>query len=125
MAISYIDLFKLLKSNVIEIQFVRRNKATWTNVTTRRMLCTLSDYLLYSPFGKVTLNFKKPKNDPPYSAPSKGLITVWDIMMQEWRNIPVDSVKLVNSIPERDFINYFDKKIKNMSASEKQTFMLI
>ena len=125
MAIGYINLFKLLKSNVIEIQFVRRNKAAWTNVTTRRMLCTLSDYLLYSPFGTVTLNFKKPKKDSPYSAPSKGLITVWDIIMQEWRNIPVDSVKLINSIPERDFINYFDKKIKNMSASEKQTFMLI
>jgi len=124
-AISYIDLFKQLKSNVLEIQFVRRNKAKWTNVTTRRMLCTLSDYLLYSPFGAATLNFKKPKHDPPYSAPSKGLITVWDIMMQEWRNVPVDAVKLMNSIPERDFINYFDKKIKNMSHAEKQTFMLI
>lgn len=124
MSISISNFEKILHVNVLELVFVRRRKADWTSSPTRRMLCTLSGFLLNSDFGIKTLNFKRAKHSPSYNATTKNLITVWDVMMQDWRNIPIDSVKILNSIPEKDFIEYFDKKIKPMTAAQKRAFML-
>ncbi len=124
MALSLIGLQKLCNQNVVELRFTRRNKARLPRK--RRMLCTLDSKLLNSDLGKQILNFRPPRYAPPYNAASKGLLTVWDIIMQDYRNIPADSVDVVTAIPtknQKDFWEYFNKVIAKMSAAQKAAFM--
>lgn len=90
------------------------------------MLATLDSQLLNSTLGKEVLNFKPPVKYPPYDAESKGLLTVWDLLFQDWRNIPVDSTEVVSSVPtkpQEKFWEYFDKVIGKMTAAQKAVFM--
>ena len=124
MPISVGGLMTLCSKNMVELKFVRRDKKR--RPTTRRMLCTLDRQLLNSTFGLNILNFKRPKYSPPYNAASRGLATVWDIIMQDWRNIPTESAEVVSvvpTIPMKNFLVYFDSHIKLMSTAEKQQFM--
>jgi hypothetical protein len=126
MALSITGLRKVCLQNVVELKFVRRNKLRYS--PTRRMLCTLDGKLLNSDEGKKILNFRPARYAPIYNAASKGLLTVWDIMMQDYRNIPVESVDIVVAIPTKDtgqkkFWEYFNKVIGKMSAGQKAAFM--
>jgi hypothetical protein len=113
-------------SAVVELKFVRRNKMRIPS--TRRMLCTLDGKLLNSDLGKEILNFKSPRFSPPYNAESKGLVVVWDIIMQDWRAIPADSCVVVTMIKtqprqEKNFWEYYNKVLSKMNANQKKTFM--
>jgi hypothetical protein len=124
MAISVGGLMALCSKNLVELKFIRRDKTR--RPTSRRMLCTLDRNLLNSTFGINILNFKKPRYRQPYNAASRGLATVWDIIMQDWRNIPTESVEVVTvtpTIPMKNFLLYFDSHIKVMTTAEKQQFM--
>jgi hypothetical protein len=139
MALSVTGLKTLCRSNIVEIKFVRRTKNRIP--PNRRILCTLCSEILN---GRVTgklLNFKPPRFPPPYDAEARGLLTVWDILMQDWRNIPVEScviVKVTNILPEKNFLSffknffglpeknfllYFNNVLKNMTAEQKKYFM--
>jgi hypothetical protein len=124
MAYSIKGLKLVCLQNVVELRFSRRNKLRYG--PTRRMLCTLDGKLLNSTEGKKILNFRPPRYAPPYDAEAKGLLTVWDIIMQDWRNIPVAAVDVVMAVPtknQKDFWEYFNKVIGKMSASQKSGFM--
>jgi hypothetical protein len=124
MAISVRALQQLCQQNVVELTFTRRNQMRYP--PNRRMLCTLDGKLLNSDEGKKILNFKPPRYSSPYNAAAKGLVTVWDIIMQDWRNVPVEACKVAVAIPtknQKDFWEFFDKKIKKMSASQKAFFI--
>jgi hypothetical protein len=124
MAYSIKGLKLVCLQNVVELRFSRRNKLRYG--PTRRMLCTLDGKLLNSTEGKKILNFRPPRYAPPYDAEAKGLLTVWDIIMQDWRNIPVAAVDVVMAVPtknQKDFWDYFNKVIGKMSASQKSAFM--
>jgi hypothetical protein len=124
MAYSIKGLKLVCLQNVVELRFSRRNKLRYG--PTRRMLCTLDGKLLNSTEGKKILNFRPPRYAPPYDAEAKGLLTVWDIIMQDWRNIPVAAVDVVMAVPtknQKDFWEYFNKVIGKMSASQKSAFM--
>lgn len=124
MKVSLTDLKKICTKNVVELKFIRRNKLRYS--PTRRMLCTLDTILLNSDFGKKTLNFKPPRYAPPYDAEARGLLTVWDIIMQDWRNVPVDACDLVVAVPtqpQNEFLKFFDKKVAKMSSVQKKGFM--
>ena len=79
--------------------------------------------------GKNILNFVRPTKGPPYNAESKGLVVVWDIIMQNWRAIPADSCEvavvfnLTTKADQAKFFNFFDKVIMKMTASQKKNFM--
>lgn len=125
-ALSLTGLRRLCKQNVVELRFTRRNKARLPRK--RRMLCTLDVALLNSPQGKKFLNFRPARYAPIYNAESKGLLPVWDIIMQDYRNIPVESVDVVMAISTKEtgqkkFWEYFDKVIAKMSAAQKAAFM--
>jgi len=113
-------------NSVVELKFVRRNKLRIPS--TRRMLCTLDGKLLNSDQGKEFLNFKAPRFSPPYNAESKGLVVVWDIIMQDWRAIPADSCVIVTAIKtqprqEKNFWEYYNKVLSKMTANQKKAFM--
>lgn len=119
------SLVQLLSENVVELMFVHRRDGT-----PRRMLCTNSKQLLNSIAGKTALHFKPPKGvGLPYSPKAKNLAVTWDIMWQDFRQIPLESVHVVTAIPlksEEDvdnFWEYFQLKLRDMSAAEKLQFM--
>ena len=125
MKLSLSGLKSLCRNNLVELKFTRRLKLVG-KPTSRRMLATLDAELLNSTLGKEILNFKPPTKIPPYDAESKGLLTVWDILFQDWRNIPVDMTNVVSSVPTKPpqkFWEYFDKVIKKMTATQKAAFM--
>jgi hypothetical protein len=117
--------FTLCQSHVVELVFHPRGDLNKYKSVTRRMLCTLNKTLLNSEFGKKTLNFKPPMQSPPYNAKAKGLVTVWDIFRQDWRNVPVKAAYIMPSPytmkaePVENFIDYFDKVIKPMTLAQR------
>ena len=72
----------------------------------------------------MALNFKPTYNPPEYNPMQKNLILTWDIFMQDYRSINMDSSQLISTIPANDlFWNYFTEKLTNMNASQKIAFM--
>lgn len=125
MKLSLEGLNQLCNSNLVELKFNRRLR--FQNMPpTRRMLATLDYELLNSVMGKEILNFKPPLQTASYNAASKNLLTVWDLLFQDWRNIPIESAVVVTAIPtkpQEKFWEYFDKVIKKMTQQQKASFM--
>ena len=119
------ELQKICNTHVVEINFTRRNLKSGSPPK-RRILCTRSGILLNSTLGKEILNFKKPTQPHPYNAASKGLVTVWDIIMQDWRNIPAAACNVIMAVavePQEKFWKWFDMKIKPMTTLAKESFI--
>ena len=124
MKLSAGSLALLCEVNLVEVKFTRRHPIMG-RPTSRRMLATLDTVLLSSKLGMSILNFKPPTQSASYNASSKGLITVWDLFMQDWRNIPVSSSIVVSTIPTRPpekFWDYFNNVLSKMSAAQKAAF---
>ena len=125
MKISVTGLSQLCQTNLVEFKFTRRLRYNGM-LPTRRMLATLDGDLLNSTLGKEILHFKPPTHISPYNATSKGLLTVWDLLFQDWRSIPVDSSLVIASVPTKPveiFWEYFDKVIGKMTSAQKAVFM--
>jgi hypothetical protein len=105
-------LKQLCATNVVELRFNRRRPQGY-NFPHRRMICTIDPAILDSQLGIEILNFKRPFTNASYNAASKNLLTVWDIIMQVLRNIPVESVDFVATVPsfqQFTFAEYVHKK---------------
>ena len=122
---------QLFANAVVEVVFGRRNPVKRLPLT-RRMLCTTNWSLLNSIPGNATLHFRSPSGPPPYNASQYNLITVWDILYQDFRNINLDGFSESNILavmPTRNkeeiiaFWQYFADNILNMSAAQKMKFM--
>ena len=125
MKLSLTGLKSLCRNNVVELKFTRRVKIIGGSPS-RRMLATLDAELLNSVLGKEVLNFKPPVKSAIYNADSKGLLTVWDILFQDWRNVSVESCYVVSTVPTKPpekFWEYFDKVIKKLTTTQKAAFM--
>lgn len=117
------ELDNNLLTNVLDLRFVRRRPIS-TKPDTRRMLCTKSYELLNSINGRIALNYRPPANIPAYDIVSKNLIIVWDIFMQDYRTLPVESVNVLNTIPANEkFWTYFNENLRSMSSLDKIIFM--
>jgi hypothetical protein len=128
------NLEEFLNKFVAEVVFVRRRKPKDSSVSskTRRMICTTNQFLLNSSFGKRTLRYKPAIQSPPYNAKAKGLVTVWDIFMQDWRNIDVKSAVVIggNGTPDslpmpianaediEKFTLFFNAKLRRMNPRQ-------
>lgn len=118
-------LQSLCETHLVELKFIRRTKATGV-LPTRRMLCTRDMRILTSELGRMTFNFTLPTKSPPYDPKTKNLLTVFDIIFQDWRNIPVESVMVVMAVPtnpQKSFWEYFDKVLRKMTKTQKQNFI--
>ena len=115
----------LLQNNVVELKFIRRDISPGRS-RSRRMLSTLDFQLLNSEIGKQIFRFSSPSKFPSYNASSYNLLTVYDLFMLDWRNIPADSCQIINVIPttpQVEFWDYFNNILSKMSASQKAAFM--
>ena len=114
----------LLQRNVVELRFIRRH-AKFNHPPHRRMLCTNDKVLLLSAPGKMILNFERPIGSLPYDAGQHNLVITYDIMMQNWRAIPCESVEVIAVVktnPPSHFWDYFMKSIAPMSGMQKLQF---
>lgn len=125
MGFSHDSLVQLLSENICEIVFVARSGRG-----SRRMLCTNSKKLLNSIAGRIALGFKPPKGvGLPYDPKEKGLVVTYDLFMQDFRQIPIESAEVISAIPLKtdeeinNFWRYFDQKLQDMSSAEKIRFM--
>ena len=121
---SYSALYQALLNNVVEIRFGRRRRLAGLPPI-RRMLCTNNAPLLNSVNGKVTLNYRAPSHPLKYDPASQNLIITCDILMQDFRNISLESCEIVKTYaPNEEFWSYFNSNIYIMSQQEKITFMM-
>jgi len=120
--VSRSQLLILLKNNVCEIKFVRRVFKPGAPPT-RRMFCTNSFTLLNSVNGRLTLNFRPTSRFQDYNPAVKNLIIVWDIFMQNYRQINCDNVELIETIPATDeFWEYYVKHLQDLTTQQKVNF---
>lgn len=88
------------------------------------MLCTKSYNLLNSTNGRITLNYRPPRGPLKINEAADNLIVVWDILMQDYRNINMNQCDLVKQYPvNEEFWTYFNENIYPMSAEQKISFM--
>lgn len=119
---------KLFATHVVELVAVRRNPKMGKNPI-RAFFATNNYPLLNSIPGKVTLHFRAPTHPPPYNAKAKNLKTVWDILMQDWRNVNLNSYAIREVLPIRNqeeismFWGFFSAALKPMTTNEKIAFM--
>ena len=122
MKVSREQLKTILLNNVCEIRFVRRRPLI-NAPPTRRMMATLSYTLLNSTNGRLTLNFRPTIRPPRFNPAQKNLLTVWDIFMQDYRNVNCDDVEIVATIPANEkFWEYFAAKLQNMTPQQKLAY---
>lgn len=122
MKVSRDQLKTILLNNVCEIRFIRRRPLI-NYPPTRRMMATLSYTLLNSTNGRLTLNFRPTIRPPRFNPAQKNLLTVWDIFMQDYRNVNCDDVEIIATIPADDkFWEYFANVLQNMTPAEKIAF---
>jgi len=122
MKVSLATLKNLLLNNVVEIKFSRRRPKPGYPPS-RRMLCTNSLPLLYSPEGRIALNYRRAINAPKFNPNAKDLLITWDVLMQDYRCVNMAACNMLNLIPVAQFWNFFNKKLSLMSAGDKVRFM--
>jgi hypothetical protein len=122
MIIQRVALDSLLLKNVCEIRFVRRRPRAGDGPT-RRMLCTKSYELLNSVNGRTTLNYAPPRGPKKINEAAENVLVVWDILMQDYRTINMNSCDLIQQIPDNEFWEYFNENIYPMSPEQKFNFM--
>lgn len=115
-------LDSILLKNVCEIRFVRRRPRVGDGPT-RRMLCTKSYELLNSVNGRTTLNYAPLRGPKKINEAAENVLVVWDILMQDYRTINMNSCDLIQQIPEGEFWEYFNENIYPMSPEQKFNFM--
>jgi len=123
--VNRLELASLLSNNVCEILFVRRRpeRTQHRNKLICRMLCCNSNSLLNSLNGRVSLGFRPPKGPKKIDEVKHNVVVVWDIFMQDYRNVSMDACFLVNQFPADDsFWKYFNDNLYNMTADQKENF---
>jgi len=123
MIIQRAALDTILLTNVVDVRFVRRTPKPGYPAT-RRILCTKSYNLLNSTNGRITLNYRTPRGPHKVNEAADNLLVVWDILMQDYRNINMNQANLIAQYPADDsFWTYFNDNIYPMSAEQKLNFM--
>jgi len=114
------ELDRILRREAVEIAFIRRRpERAQGRPFLRRMLCTNSMEILNSEQGIRRLNFHKPRGGKKLNEKLHNIVVVWDIIMQDYRNVAVEACFLIEQKAEPDFWEYFEKKFGSMGASEK------
>jgi len=123
MLISSANLKALLQNNVCEIKFLRKKPKLGFSPY-RRMVCTNANKLLFSPDGRITLNYSPPAGPPRFNQMQKNTVVAWDVLMQDYRAIGCESCDLIATIPaSEEFWNYFRETLLPMTAGQKTQFM--
>jgi len=125
MKLSTSGLAQLLLKNAVELRF-RRRKMKKGFAPERRMLCTNDALLLNSEAGKRVLHYVKPTHARKYNPATKNLVAVFDIFMQQYRMVDVNScevIAVISTQPPDKWWTYFNHKLLSMPSAQKLMFM--
>jgi hypothetical protein len=119
------ELQRLLQDNICEIVFVRRRPERYPHrPLIRRMLCTNSMRVLNTQRGIGELKYHPPKTSRRLDQVKHNIVVVWDIILQDYRNVSMEQCYLRQTIPADDtFWKYYDKVVSQMSFDQKMNFM--
>lgn len=138
--VSQKELASYLNNNVCEIIFVRRRPERAPvppRYNIRRMICTNALSLLASERGFDELGFRYPKTSRRINGPYHDIVCVWDILMQDYRNVSISTPEspytdkgpstptchLRQIIPVESFWKYYQNTLLKMSWDQKMNFM--
>jgi len=127
-SMNYDGLKQLYASHVVEVKVIRRNTKPGFGPR-RKFICTNSPLLLNSIAGKTAFHFTAPSQRPPFNAEAYNLITVYDLLIQAYRNVNLDTDVILAAMPIRNeaeltqFWEYFTQVMSKWSSSNKQMIM--
>jgi hypothetical protein len=88
------------------------------------MICTKSNYILSSFSARAKLNFRPPKyGGTKFDQKKLNLVVVWDILMEDYRCVPCETVKVMEVVPEKKFWTYYSNNIEPMNKRSRETYM--
>jgi hypothetical protein len=128
MAVSRTLLEGALRTNVVEIKWVRRIPKSG-HAHTRRALATNSRHILNSEKGYKILRYVPPTQRNPLDTPRLNLVTYWDIFRQDYRNISCESAIMSRVIPVNNqekieqWWQIFEIFLRSMTAEQKKQFI--
>jgi len=118
------ELDRLLANNVCEIFFMRRRpERAPRRPEHRRMICSNCIEILNSENGTRSLNFRRPEGPKKIDERFHNVVVVWDIFMQDYRNVSMERCYIVQTIPPENFWEYYNNVLYTMSANEKMQYM--
>ena len=121
------ELKNLLFSNACEIIFVRRRpERAPGRPEVRRMLCTISPNLQkpIDPRRITAMNFRNPKTSRRLDEVKHNIVVVWDIILQDYRNVSMDTCYLRQTIPDDEtFWKYYDDVLFKLDQDQKLNFI--
>lgn len=92
------QLKKITDENVVVLEFIKK-----TDNKLRTMTCTTCIPLLNSQEGLLYMHFRRPTKKAPYDPLPDNLI-VWDVLKQDFRQIPANRVRIKQIILWTDYL---------------------
>lgn len=121
------ELKNTLFRNACEIIFVRRRpERAPGRPEVRRMLCTLSTNILrpVAPDRITAMNFHDPRTSRRLDEVKHNIVVVWDIIMQNYRNVSMETCYVRQTIPDDEtFWKYYNEILFNLTQDQKANFM--
>ncbi len=124
---NYGAMSKLFATHIVEVKVVRRNRKVGYGPT-RRFLCTNNPLILDSIAGRTAFHYRAPSRPPAYNPRAKNLIFAFDLMMQDYRAVNLNSDVVIDAMPVRNeeevakFWDYFNVNLSKWSSSNKEMF---
>ena len=124
----YNTLMSFMHNHVVELRFTRRhNKMGYKD--TRRMVCTTNWKFLSSVFTRRIFNWNTPKSRRGVSwYKQRNLIIVWDLMVENFRIIPVTDIRFVSAykctslIEKGRFILFYRRNIRTLTPTQEKKY---
>lgn len=123
----YTTLMRFLQTHVVELRFTRRHPRG--NATSRKMVCTANWRFLSSVFTRWFFKWNTPKSRRGVSwYKRRNLIIVWDLMVQNFRIIPVGDIRFVSaykctSLMEKGrFLLFYRNNIRNINSVQEEKY---
>ena len=124
----YTTLQKFFQSHVVELRFTRRHAKTGYS-DSRRMVCTANWKFLSSIFTRRIFDWNTPKTRRGVSwYKRRGLIIVWDLMVKNFRIIPVSNIRFVSaykctSLMEKGrFLLFYKKNVGRLTEGQQRKY---
>lgn len=126
---SRIEFKKLAMSNVCEIVYVcRRPERRPGRPEVRRMICAVAGINSYNPVlttieGQRELGFHYPITSRRLDEVKHDITVVWDIIMQDYRNVSMEECYIRQIIPNDAFWKYFRDTLSQLTVEQRLQFI--
>lgn len=128
----YNTLNRFMHNHVVELRFTRRTNSKYNGQQagqSRKMLCTTNWKFLSSMFTRRMFNWNTPKTRRGVSwYKQRNLIIVWDLMVDNFRIIPVGDIRFVSAykcsslIEKGRFLLFYRNNIRKLTSTDEAKY---